>query len=177
MLYGDVFADSVPLARVLCFFLFSEAIFNLGTIVLSVDHQYRSVMQAQAMRLLGAPLFVWLAAHGDLRLAATAFGISRVAATLFGYVVAQRRFGVRFPFALALRAALPSLAMLAILTAARSMWSTSWVEVVALTTLGVAVVAIGMRVFRVLGPRELDLIERAQLPGRSAIIAWLKPRA
>lgn len=177
LLYGDVFTDAVPLARVLCVFLFGEAMFNLGTIVLSVDHQYRSVMLAQAMRLLGAPLFIWLAARGDLQLAAVAFGLSRLAATLFGYALAQRRFGVRFPFRFAFRAAMPSLAMATVVITARSLWSTSWMEVIVLTALGVAAVAIGMRQFHVLGPRELDLIDRAQLPGRSTIIAWLKPRA
>ncbi len=176
LLYGEVFAEAVPLARVLCVFLFAEAVFNLGTIVLSLDHQYRSVMLAQAMRVLGAPLFVWLAARGDLRLAAAAFGLSRVAATLFGYAVAQRRFGVRFPFAFALRAAVPSAVMLLILTAIRSIWSTSWIEVITLMVVGVVVIALGMRLCRVLGPAELDLIDRTQLPGRSTIIAWLKPR-
>ena len=174
LMFGSEFAAAVPIARVLCVLLVAEALFNLGTILLSVDHQYREVALAQMLRLASVPAFIYLAGRSDVLGAATVFGVARFLSAVTGYLFARRRYRVRFPLAFALRAALPSVLMVAVVVLGRSVLPTSWPQVVGLTLLGIMVVALGTRVFRVLGERELDLIERARLPGGARIIRWLR---
>ena len=52
LLFTDRFADAVPLARILCAFIFFETLFNLGHILLSIDHRYRIVFIANALKLV-----------------------------------------------------------------------------------------------------------------------------
>jgi hypothetical protein len=66
--------------------------------------------------------------------------------------------------------------MVAILIPARPAGGAGWLEALLLTALGAVIVLIGMRVFRVLGPRELDLLERAQIPGGARILTLLGRR-
>jgi hypothetical protein len=66
--------------------------------------------------------------------------------------------------------------MTACLVSVRAMWPTSVLEALACTALGVFVVAVGLRLFRVLGPGELDLLERASIPGRQLLVRWLSGR-
>ena len=66
--------------------------------------------------------------------------------------------------------------MVAILIPARAAGGTSWFQALLLTAIGAAVVLGGMRVFRVLGPREMDLLERAQIPWSAQILALLGRR-
>lgn len=67
------------------------------------------------------------------------------------------------------RAPLPSLVMVAVPIPARPAVGTGW--------LGALIVLVGMRVFRVLGPRELDLLERAQIPDVARILTLLGRRS
>ena len=62
-----------------------------------------------------------------------------------------------------------------VLAAIRSVVDRSVVEAVGLTILGAVVYAAGLRVARVLGPEEIDLLERADVPGTRAALAWLAP--
>jgi len=174
LMFGGEFAAAVPVARVLSVLLVTEALFNLGTILLAVDHQYREVVLAQAIRLAGVPAFIYFAARSDVVGAAAVFGAARTLSTITGYLFARRRYRVQFPATFALWAMLPSVAMVLVVSAGRYIVPASWPRVVGLTLLGVAVVAVGTRVFRVLGEHELALIERAGLPGGSHIIRWLR---
>ncbi len=174
LMFGVEFAAAVPVARALCVLLVAESLFNLGTILLSVDHQYREVALAQAWRLAGVPVFVYAAAHSDVVAAATVFGVARFLSAITGYALARRRYQVRFPFAFALRAALPSVAMIVVVALGRIVLPTSWPQAIGLTLLGIVVVAVGTRAFRVLGEHELALIQRAGLPGGAHIIRWLR---
>jgi O-antigen/teichoic acid export membrane protein len=172
LLFTTQFANAAPLARVLCAFLFLEALLNLGNILLSVDHRYAPSLFAQALRVAGAPVFVWLAIRGDLLLATVAFGAGRVVAAGLGFLVARRFYDVRFPVAFAARVALSTILMGVVVAAGRLVLPTSWLEAASLTLLGAVVAVLGMRWFRVLGPREIDLLRRARVPGRSIILRW-----
>ena len=174
LMFGSEFATAVPVARALCVFLVAEALFNLGTILLSVDHQYREVALSQMLRVAGVPAFIYLAARSDVVGAAAVFGVARFLSAGTGYLFARRRYRVRFPLAFALRAAVPSAVMGVVVAIGRSLVPTSWPQVVGLTLLGIVIVAVGARVFRVLGEHELALIERAGLPGGTHIIRWLR---
>ena len=59
--------------------------------------------------------------------------------------------------------------MVAVPIPARPAVGTGW--------LGALIVLVGMRVFRVLGPRELDLLERAQIPDVTRILTLLGRRS
>ena len=52
-------------------------------------------------------------------------------------------------------------------------WPTSVIQAVACTILGVAIVALGLRLFRVIGPGELEVLERANIPGKHLLVRWL----
>ena len=43
---------------------------------------------------------------------------------------------------------------------------------IALVVVGVALFALGLRVARVLGPDEIQLVERTRLPGSRWLVAW-----
>jgi O-antigen/teichoic acid export membrane protein len=172
LLFTKQFANAAPLARVLCAFLFVEALLNLGNILLSVDHRYVPSLAAQALRIVGAPLFVWLAVRGDMLLATAVFGAGRVLAAALGFFVARRLYGVQFPVAFAARVCLSTILMGLTVGVGRLVLPASWFSTGLLTLLGAALVVLGMRWFRVLGPREIDLLRRARLPGRSIILRW-----
>ena len=177
LLFGPQFAPAVPVARILCVFLFTESLFNLGSIMLSVDHRYAPVLAAQSLRILAAPIFVWVAANGQLLLATTVFGAGRLMAALIGYLIARRRYGIRFPLGFVARVAGLAFFMAVVVGAARYPFQPSWAEAAAVTVLGAALVVAGFRWLRILGRREIELLERAQLPGGSLIIGWLTPRS
>lgn len=175
LLFTSEFSAAVPLARLLCAFLFVESLFNLGNIMLSVDHRYAVVLSAHALKIIGAPIFVWLAVRGDLLLATAAFGSGRVLAAGLGYLVARRTYGVRFPVEFAARVCLPTLLMAAGVALGRALLPSSWLTTVGLTLAGGALTLAGARWFALLGPREVDLLRRAGLPGGPALLRWLAP--
>jgi hypothetical protein len=82
---------------------------------------------------------------------------------------------VRFPLAFAARVSLSTALMATIVGGARLLLPSplSWGVVGALTACGAVLAVLGMRWFKVLGPRELDLLSRANLPGRAYWLRWL----
>ena len=177
LLFPPVFAASVPIARVLVLFMGTETLFNLGMILLSSDERYRDTLAAQSIRLLAAPLFVVAARSPSGLLAASAvFGGARLLALLVAHALAHKRYGVRFPIGFVARAALPSLAMALVLLPLRRVLPPTAASAVGLTLLGALTVLVGMRWFRVLGARELDLLRRARLPGMTHVTSWLNSR-
>lgn len=173
LLYGPLFSSAVPIARVLVVLLFAETVFAVGLLVLWVDERYGHVLTTQAVMLAGAPLFIWAAGRFGLMPAALVLGGSRLAASLLGYAAAHRLYGVEFPWRFAAKVSLVSLLMAACLTTVRTVWPTSLLQVIACTLLGVVMVALGLRLFRVLGPREVELIERMSIPGKRLLVRCL----
>lgn len=176
LLYGAAFNPAVPLTRVLIAFLFIETAFNLGVMVLTIDERYRAALGSQSILVAGAPLFALAATHGGLLPAAFVLGGSRMMVSLTGYCICRRRYGFRFPWAFTARVAAPSGVMGALLLAARQVWPTSAVEATVLTLAGAAIFGAGVRLGRLLGPDEVDLIRRAEFPGHRTLIRWLAPR-
>lgn len=175
LLFSERFAAAVPLAQILCALIFVETLLNLGNILLSVDHRYAIVLVAHALRIVGAPLFVWLAMQGDMVLATVVFGAGRVLASVLGYLASRRLYGVRFPAAFAARVCLPTILMAVLVGAGRFLLPSSWFATLTLTILGAALAIFSARWFAVLGPRELDLLQRAGLPGGPTLLRWLSP--
>jgi O-antigen/teichoic acid export membrane protein len=173
LLYGESFSAAAPVARVLVALMFTETAFALGLLVLWVDARYRQVLAAQAMLVAGAPLFLWAAATGGLLPAAFALGGTRLGSSLFGYAAARRAYGVRYPWAFAGRVGLVSTVMAAALVALRQVWPTSPLEALSLTMLGVSLVVIGLRVGRVVGPAELEVLAKTNVPGKQMLLKWL----
>lgn len=173
LLYGGSFLAAVPVARVLVVLLFAETALAVGLLVLWVDEQYRPVLMAQAVMIAGAPLFIWTAGQFGLLPSALVLGGSRLAASILGYTEARRLYGVRYPWRFAAKVALVSLIMVACLVSVRAIWPTSLLEAITATALGAAVVGVGLRVFRVLGPGELDLLEQSSVPGKRLLLKWL----
>lgn len=176
LLFDVEFAAAVPIARILVAAMFAETAFNLGVIVLSIDERYRLVIAIQSLLLLAAPAFVLAAVHASLPWAASIFGGARLAVAVAGYLLCRRLYGFRFPWAFTARVGAVSAVMGAVLVALRWGWPTSVLEATVLTLLGVAIYAVGMRVARVLGPAETELLHRTGLPGRRWLLAWLAPR-
>jgi O-antigen/teichoic acid export membrane protein len=174
LLYGAAFAAAVPIARVLVVFLFAETAMAVGLLVLWVDERYRPVLLAQLVMIAAAPLFVWSAGRFGLLASAVVLGVSRVAASVIGYIHARRLYDVSYPWSFAARVTAVSLTMAAVLGAVRQVWSPSAVEAATLTMLGIAIVLVGLRVFRVMGPGELDVLQRASIPGKRALAWWLR---
>jgi O-antigen/teichoic acid export membrane protein len=173
LLYDEPFAAAVPSARILVALLFAETAMAVGLLVLWVDERYRPVVAANVVMIAGAPLFVWAAGRFGLLAAAAVLGGSRLAASLIGYTEARRIYGVRYPWQFAGKVSLVSLIMATVLETIRQVWSTSAVEAVALTALGVLIVVVGLRLFRVMGPGELDVLQRTSIPGKHLLTRWL----
>ena len=176
LLYGEAFASAVPVARVLIGLLFMETVLAVALIVLWVDEQYRPVLTAQLVTVAAAPLFVWTAGHFGLIAAAVILGSGRVVSAIIGYLAARRAYRVRFPWEFAARVTTVSAVMAAVLGVLRQLWPTSILEATTLTLAGVVIVACGLRAFRIPGPDELDVLNRASIPGKHLVLQWLTPR-
>ncbi len=173
LLYGEPFAAAVPTARVLVALLFAETAMAVGLLVLWVDERYRPVLGANLVMIVGAPFFIWAAGRFGLLAAALVLGGSRLAASILGYAEARRIYGVRYPWQFAGKVALVSLTMATLLQAVRRVWGTSLAESATLTALGVVIVVIGLRWLRVIGPGELEVLERTSIPGKHRLVQWL----
>jgi len=176
LVYGPAFAPAVPIAQILTVAFLVETFLDLGGILLTTAALARPVLLAQSLVVLGAGPFLLAANSGNLVLTAAIFPAGRLLATLVKHLFARRQFGVQFPWAFLARASLPSLVMVAVLVPLRLFGGTSWLKTLLLTVLGVVLVVVGMRVFRVLGPRELDLLKRAQIPGSTRVLTLLGRR-
>ncbi len=172
LLFGAEFHDAVPLAWVLVGFLYAETAFNLPEIVLSTDERYRALMWLRSPTLVIAPLFLAVAVWAGLLPAAVVFGGGRFALALLAYAFSRRAYGFRFPWAFARRIGLVSVMMALMLVAARAVWPTSVTEAVVLTVVGAVVFFYGLRMTGALGPEELDLLRRTDLPGHAKLVAW-----
>lgn len=177
LLFTSEFGAAVPLARALCFLLFAEALFNLGSIILSVDHRYSLTMTTQALRIAAAPVFAWFAMRGDLLTATIAFGAGRVLASVAGFLFARRLYGVRYPWAFTARVAMASTPMAALVAGGRLLLPAGWPTTLALTGAGLVLTLVGARWFRVLGAHEAGLLRRAGVPGGAAVARLLVPES
>ena len=177
LLFGAEFLPAVPISWVLVGLMYAETAFNLPNIILSVDERYRALFWTQAIALVAAPLFVVAAGTLGLVGAACILGGTRLSTALAGYAFARRAYGVRFPWAFAAKVGSVGLVMAAAIGVARLFWPTSLTEALVLTAAGVVVYVVGLRLARVLGPEEIDLIRRSQVPGHAWVVAWLAPSA
>jgi O-antigen/teichoic acid export membrane protein len=177
LLFGAEFRPAVPISWVLVGLMYAETAFNLPNIILSVDERYRALFWTQAVAIVAAPLFVITAGTLGLIGAAIVLGGSRLATALAGYSIGRRAYGLRFPWSFALKVGTVGLVMAVTIGTARLFWSTSPAEALTLTALGMLVYLVGLRIARVLGPEEIDLIRRSQVPGHAWVVAWLAPSA
>jgi O-antigen/teichoic acid export membrane protein len=176
LLYGESFLPAVPIARTLIGLLFAETALAVALVVLWADERHRAVLGAELIMIAGAPLFVWTAGRWGLMPAAIVLGGSRLGASLVGYVTARRLYGVRYPWAFAGRVLALSAVMAAMLLAMQAVWGTSAAEAATLTAAGVAIVFIGLRMFRLVGPEDLEVLERSNVPGMRWLLQWLDVR-
>ena len=172
LLFGREFDPAVPIAQVLVLFMFASVLFNVPGILLTVDERYRAVLWIQAIPAVVAPLFLVASATGGLVAAAAVFGAARLATALVAYAVSRRVYGLTFPWAFASRIAAVSLVMAAVVAVGRAGWAPSPTEATVLSGVGVVVFCLGLRVSRALGPDEVDLLRRSQVPGHTWIL-WL----
>ena len=107
--------------------------------------------------------------------AAVVFGGARVASSLAGYVLCHRWYGFRFPWRFAFKIGIVAGAMGAALVGVRALMDRSVAGIIGLTIAGAVVYLIGLRVARILGPEEIDLLERSDIPGKRLALAWLAP--
>lgn len=177
LLFGPEFQPAVAIAWVLVPLMYAATVFNLPGIILMVGEQYRALVWTQAIGIVAAPVFVVAAASNGLVAAAMVLGGSSLARALGAYVLCRRAYGVRFPWVFAVRIGMVSLVMATALAATRAIWATSLFEAVTLTLAGAIVYGVGLRLVGALGPEEIDLLKRSELPGHSWVVAWLTPGA
>ncbi len=175
LVYTSEFTGSVPIAQVMVVLLFAETAFNLGNIVLSIDEQYRPVLLAHSIRVLSVPLFLWAASQSGILAAAAVLGAARLMSAILTTLIARAKYGVRLPWAFAGRIAMVSLVMAIVLVVGRTLWPTSPLQATVLTFVGMGIFLLGIRLGRLLGEEEINLIRRSQLPGHQLLVRWLAP--
>ncbi len=175
LLFGTEFTPAVPVARTFVALLYTQTAFNLGMIWLSIDERYGAVLWTQAILVAVAPFFLIVAGSAGLVPAAILFGGARVVVNVTGYLICRRDYGFRFPWMFAARVGVVGGVMAGLLVVLRRYVGQSPVEAIGLTALGVIVYLAGLRVARILGPEEIDLLERSDVPGKRLALAWLAP--
>ena len=175
LMFGAPYAPAIPVARVLVPLFYIQTAFNLGMIWLSIDERYRAVLWAQALLVGAAPFLLIVAGSHGLVWAAVLFGGTRVVVAVAGYLLCHRDYGFRFPWRFALKVSVISALMGFLLVLLRGYWSTSLVEAIGLTALGATFYLVALRVARVLGAEEIELLERSAVPGKGLALAWLVP--
>ncbi len=175
LLYGTEFMPSIPVARVFVALLYVQTAFNLSIIWLSIDERYRAVLWTQSIQVIAVPFFLIIADRGGLVAAAALFGGARVVVNVTAYVLCHRDYGFRFPWRFAARVAAVAGAMGLVLSLLRSLVAPSVAEAVGLTAIGALLYAAGLRLARVIGPEEADLLKRSDVPGSGVALAWLAP--
>ncbi len=176
LMFGAPYAPAVAVARVLVPLFYIQTAFNLGMIWLSIDERYRAVLWTQALLVVAAPFFLIVAGSHELVWAAALFGVTRVVVAVVGYLLCHRDYGFRFPWRFALKVTIIAALMGLLLAALRNYWSTSLLQAFALTSLGAVFYLVALRVARVLGAEEIELLERSAVPGKRLALAWLAPR-
>jgi O-antigen/teichoic acid export membrane protein len=173
LLYGHSFVQAVPVARLLVALLYAETALAVAPLVLWVDERHGSVLAAQLAMVAGAPLFIWAAGQWGVLGAAVVLGGSRALSSVIGYVAARRIYGMRYPWGFAARVGAVSSTMAATLVLLQRWWGTSIWEAFTLTLAGIVLVLLGLRWCRVMGPAEVELLDRTSIPGRHFLIRWL----
>lgn len=176
LLYADAFAPAVPITQAFVVFLYTQTAFNLGIIWLSIDERYRVVLWTQSILIIAAPFFVIVAGTRGLVAAAVVFGGARLVVSLVGYVICRRDYGFRFPWGFAARSGAVALTMGITLTVLRRFLTHSLSVTIGLTVLGAIIYFVGLRVARILGPEEIDLLNRSDVPGKDLVLSWLAGR-
>jgi O-antigen/teichoic acid export membrane protein len=175
LIYTSEFTGAVPISQVMVVLLFSETAFNLGNIVLSIDEQYGPVLFAQSLRVMSVPLFLWAASQSGILVAAMVLGLARLLSAILATLIARAKYGVTLPWRFAARVAGVSLVMGLMLVTCRAFWPTSPLQATVLTFAGAAVFLVGIRLGRLLGPDEVDILRRSRLPGHELLVRWLAP--
>jgi O-antigen/teichoic acid export membrane protein len=173
LLYGETFRPAIPIARLLVALLYAETALAVGLLVLWADERYRPVLYAQSLVIVGAPLFIYAAGRFGLMTAACILGGSRVASSIGGYIAARRLYGVRFPWRYASKVSLVSGIMAVTLLLIGTRVPTTLTSALALTVIGAVIVVVGLRVLRVFGPSELEVLSRTNVPGGRLLSRWL----
>jgi hypothetical protein len=60
--------------------------------------------------------------------------------------------------------------------AGRTLIAPTWQSVLLLTAIGVVLTLWGVRLFRVVGDREADLLRRSGIPGHQVVLRWFGRR-
>jgi O-antigen/teichoic acid export membrane protein len=175
LLYGGDFMPAVPIAQVFVLLMYSQTAFNLGMIWLSIDERYRIVSYNQSLLIVAAPFFLIVADRFGLVAAAFLFGGARLVVSVIGYLICRKDYGFRFPWAFAARVGAVAGVMGVTLWLVRRFVARGPVEAVGLTLLGAVIYVVGLRVARILGPEEIDLLDRSDVPGKRLVLAWLAP--
>ena len=172
LLFGAEFTPAVSLVWLMAGLMYATTAFNLSGIMLSLDEQYRAIAWVRAPILLAVPLFLFASARGGLLPASIVFGATGLLTELLSYAFCRRLYGFQFPWRFAARVGVVSATMAVVLVLARTVWTTSAVEAVTLTGTGAAIFLVGLRFNRVLGPDELSLLRRTELPGCILLAKW-----
>jgi O-antigen/teichoic acid export membrane protein len=175
LLYGAAFTPAVPVAQTFVVLMYTQTAFNLGMIWLSIDERYRVVLYTQSVLIVAAPFFLIVAATRGLVAAALVFGGARLVVSVTGYVICRRDYGFRFPWRFAAKIGAVAGCMGVVLAILRHYLPQSGVEAASLTLVGALIYLAGLRVARILGPEEIDLLDRSNVPGKRWALAWLAP--
>lgn len=175
LLFGEVFTPAVPVAQTFVVLMYTQTAFNLGMIWLSIDERYRVVLYIQSILIVAVPFFLIVASTRGLVAAALVFGGARLIVSVTGYLVCHRDYGFRFPWRFAAKTGAVAGCMGVVLVILRRYLPQSGVEAAGLTLVGALIYLAGLRVARILGPDEIDLLERSNVPGKRLAIAWLAP--
>jgi O-antigen/teichoic acid export membrane protein len=175
LMFGAEYAAAVPAAQLFVALMYTQTAFNLGVIWLSVDERYRAVLWCQSILVFAAPFFLIAAGSRGFVWAAAVFGGARVLSSLSGYLLCYRWYGFRFPWWFGAKIGAVAAVMGALLAAARTFLGRSVAEAVVLTIAGALIYALGLRLARILGAEEIDLLERSDMPGKRWLLAWLAP--
>jgi len=175
LLYDTTFEPAVPIAQIFVALMYTQTAFNLGMIWLSIDERYRAVLWTQSILVIAAPVFVVVATTFGLIPAAFVFGGARLVVSVIGYLICRRDYGFQFPWGFAAKVTAVAGFMGLVLAMVRSYVPRSPLEAIGLTLLGVVIYTASLRLARILGPEEIDLLERSDIPGKRLVLAWLAP--
>lgn len=173
LLFGAEFSPAVPLVWVMAGFMFATTAFNFSRIVLLTDEQYRAIAWVRTPALLAVPLFLLASSRGGLLLASVVFGATGLLIELLSYALCRRLYGFQFPWMFAARVGVVSVTMAGVLAVARTVWTTSLVEAITLTSAGAVIFFVGLRLTRAIELGDLRLLRRSEVPGHTWLANWL----